>query len=70
MTAAPPRTTATPMARTMRVGAWLNENARTIVLVALGLSLVIGVGYSLVLGSQLRYFDEQVYVTVRAVRAP
>jgi 4-amino-4-deoxy-L-arabinose transferase-like glycosyltransferase len=64
MTAAPPRTTATPMARTMRAGAWLNENARTIALVALGLSLVIGVGYSLVLGSQLRYFDEQVYVTI------
>jgi 4-amino-4-deoxy-L-arabinose transferase-like glycosyltransferase len=62
--AAPLRTTATPTARTMRVGAWLNENARTIALVALGLSLVIGVGYAIVLGSQLRYFDEQVYVTL------
>jgi 4-amino-4-deoxy-L-arabinose transferase-like glycosyltransferase len=61
---AQPLRPATPMARTLRFGTWLNENARTIAFTAVGLSLVIGVGYSLVLGGELRYFDEQVYVTL------
>jgi 4-amino-4-deoxy-L-arabinose transferase-like glycosyltransferase len=51
-----------PVSRTRRVGEWLNLHATTIALVAVGLSLLIAGGYSLVLGGQLRYFDEQVYV--------
>jgi 4-amino-4-deoxy-L-arabinose transferase-like glycosyltransferase len=61
-TIVPPSTVLDPVSRTRRVGEWTNRHASTIALVAVGLSLVIAGGYSLVLGNQIRYFDEQVYV--------
>jgi 4-amino-4-deoxy-L-arabinose transferase-like glycosyltransferase len=51
-----------PAGRAQRLGAWLTTHARTIALVAVGLSVVIAGGYSLVLGGELRFYDEQVYV--------
>jgi 4-amino-4-deoxy-L-arabinose transferase-like glycosyltransferase len=48
--------------RAQRLGAWLTTHARTIALVAVGLSVVIAGGYSLILGNDLRFYDEQVYV--------
>jgi 4-amino-4-deoxy-L-arabinose transferase-like glycosyltransferase len=50
--------------RTLRAGEWLNEHARTIALVAVAVSVMIAGGYALFLGTELRYFDEQVYVTL------
>jgi 4-amino-4-deoxy-L-arabinose transferase-like glycosyltransferase len=60
--AAPPLRPGLPTSRPRLVGEWLDRNARTIALVAVALSLLIAGGYAIVLGSQLRYFDEQVYV--------
>jgi 4-amino-4-deoxy-L-arabinose transferase-like glycosyltransferase len=51
-----------PVGRARRIGDWLTTHARTIALVAVGLSLVISGGYALVLGGELRFYDEQVYV--------
>ncbi|HEX4702840.1 MAG TPA: glycosyltransferase family 39 protein [Pseudonocardiaceae bacterium] len=48
--------------RARRAGAWLDRHATMIALVAVGVSLLIAGGYAIVLGGQLRYFDEQVYV--------
>jgi len=51
-------------ARTLRLGEWLTEHARTIALVAVAVSVMIAGGYALFLGTELRYFDEQVYVSL------
>ena len=63
------RNVALPMAarpaaesRTLRLGVWLNDHARTIALIAVAVSVMIAGGYALFLGTQIRYFDEQVYV--------
>ena len=47
-----------------RIGDWLTVHARTITLVAMGLSLLIAGGYAVVLGSDLRFYDEHVYVGI------
>ena len=52
------------LSRTLRLGTWLNAHARTIALVAVAVSVMIAGGYALFLGSELRYYDEQVYVTL------
>lgn len=49
---------------TGRIAAWLNLHARTITLVALGLSVVIAGGYAITLGGELRFYDEHVYVGI------
>lgn len=48
----------------VRLGAWLNAHARTIALVAVGVCVMIAGGYALFLGGQLRFYDEQVYVSL------
>lgn len=53
-----------PMSRAGRCGEWLTTHATVIALVAVGLSLVIGGGYSIVLGGELRFYDEHVYVGI------
>jgi len=50
--------------RTLRLGVWLNEHAGTIALVAVGVSVMIAGGYALFLGGTLRFYDEQVYVSL------
>lgn len=62
--AALPRGPVRPVSTARRVGEWLTAHATTIALVAVGLSLVIGGGYSLVLGGELRFHDEHVYVGI------
>jgi 4-amino-4-deoxy-L-arabinose transferase-like glycosyltransferase len=61
-TAAPPLPPVRTATRPQRLGDWLTTHARTIALVAVGLSVVIAGGYSLVLGGELRFYDEHVYV--------
>jgi 4-amino-4-deoxy-L-arabinose transferase-like glycosyltransferase len=51
-----------PVGRARRFGDWLTTHARTIALVAVGLSLLVSGGYALVLGGELRFYDEHVYV--------
>ncbi len=62
--AALPRTTIPPASRARRCGEWLTAHATTIALVAVGLSFLIGAGYSVVLGGSLRFYDEHVYVGI------
>ena len=62
--AAPPLSHSQPASRARRLGEWLTAHATVIALVAVGLSVVIGLGYSLILGSDLRFYDEQVYVGI------
>lgn len=50
--------------RTGRLGVWLDEHARTIALAAVGVSVMIAGGYALFLGGELRFYDEQVYVSL------
>ncbi len=52
-----------------RIGDWLDAHARTVALVAVGLSLVIAGGYAIALGSQLRFYDEHVYVGITSSMA-
>jgi 4-amino-4-deoxy-L-arabinose transferase-like glycosyltransferase len=59
-----PRTTIPPASRARRCGEWLTAHGTTIALVAVGLSFVIGAGYSVVLGGSLRFYDEHVYVGI------
>ena len=62
--AAPRLTPAELPSRARRFGDWLSGHATVIALVAVGLSFVIGAGYSLKLGSDLRFYDEHVYVGI------
>ena len=41
---------------------WLAARSRQIAVAAVGLSLVLGGAYAVVLGSELRYSDEHVYL--------
>jgi 4-amino-4-deoxy-L-arabinose transferase-like glycosyltransferase len=50
--------------RARRFGEWLTTYATIIALVAVGLSFVIGVGYSIKLGGALRFYDEHVYAGI------
>lgn len=47
-----------------RVIDWCDTHARSIALVAVGLSVVVAGGYALKLGGELRFYDEHVYVGI------
>lgn len=58
-----------PESRARRLGTWLSLHANMIALVAVGLGIVIAGGYSFVLGGELRFYDEHVYVQITASMA-
>jgi 4-amino-4-deoxy-L-arabinose transferase-like glycosyltransferase len=68
-TAALPLRSIHPESAPRRLAAWLTAHATTIALVAVGLSVVISGGYSLLLGGELRFYDEHVYVQITASMA-
>lgn len=50
------------MPRSVAVFDWLNARTRQIAVAAVGLSLLLAGGYAIMLGNELRYSDEHVYL--------